>query len=91
VSSYATKIATIIAKAQVTEGGPVILYQPENEYTSFCCGQKWNGAYMQYVINRARNSGIAIPMITNDAGPYGNDAPGSGVGAVDIYGHDAYP
>ena len=23
----------IIAKAQITEGGPVILYQPENEYS----------------------------------------------------------
>jgi len=29
-----SNIARIISEAQLTNGGPVILYQPENEYTS---------------------------------------------------------
>ncbi|KAK3062696.1 hypothetical protein LTR53_019247, partial [Teratosphaeriaceae sp. CCFEE 6253] len=31
--NYAANIGRIIAKAQITNGGPVILVQPENEYT----------------------------------------------------------
>jgi beta-galactosidase GanA len=31
--NYSRHIGEIIAKAQITEGGPVILYQPENEYS----------------------------------------------------------
>jgi hypothetical protein len=46
---------------------------------------------MQYVETQARNAGIVVPFISNDAGPSGNNAPGSGTGAVDIYGHDGYP
>lgn len=46
---------------------------------------------MQYVEDQARNAGIVVPLISNDAAPDGNYAPGSGVGAVDIYGHDSYP
>jgi Glycosyl hydrolases family 35 len=69
----------------------VILWQPENEYSSFASGQSDNPAYMQYVENQARNAGIVVPFISNDAGPDGHNVPGSGTGAVDIYGHDGYP
>lgn len=31
--NYSRAIGEIIAKAQITNGGPVILYQPENEYS----------------------------------------------------------
>jgi glycosyl hydrolase family 35 len=86
-----TNLAGAIAKAQITNGGPVILYQPENEYSDTCCGQVWNGEYMQYIIDHARSAGIVVPFINNDVSPRGNDAPGSGSGAVDIYGHDGYP
>lgn len=30
--SYVANVAAMIAKAQVTNGGRVILYQPESEY-----------------------------------------------------------
>lgn len=82
-----------IANAQITNGGPVILYQPENEYTYPCCGEKLDGKYMQYVEDQARNAGIIVPFISNDADSnnLGHNAPGSGTGAVDIYGHDDYP
>jgi len=31
--NYAANIGATIAKAQITNGGPVILFQPENEYS----------------------------------------------------------
>ena len=89
--SYVSNVARAIANAQITNGGPVILYQPENEYTSGTNGfQVPDGQYMQDVIDQARDAGIVVPMINNDQSPNGDDAPGSGLGAVDIYGHDAY-
>ncbi|KAJ5247363.1 CAZyme family GH35 [Penicillium chermesinum] len=92
-NNYVAHVAATIAKAQITNGGPIILYQPENEYTSACCGVDNfpDGVYMQYVEDQARNAGIVIPLISNDAAPEGHEAPGTGVGAVDIYGHDGYP
>ena len=86
-------MAATIAKAQITNGGPIILYQPENEYSGACCGVDNfpDGAYMQYVEDQARNAGIVLPFISNDASPSGHNVPGSGAGAVDIYGHDSYP
>lgn len=90
--SYIANVGATIAEAQITNGGPVILYQPENEYTEACCGEKFpDPDYMQYVMDQARNAGIVVPMISNDASPDGNNAPGTGKGAVDIYGHDKYP
>lgn len=92
ICSYVSNLAATIAKAQITNGGPVILYQPENEYTGSCCGTKFpDYDYMQYVIDQARNAGIVVPLINNDASPRGHDVPGQGVGEVDIYGHDSYP
>jgi hypothetical protein len=86
-----SNVAKAIAGAQITNGGPVILYQPENEYAWSANGQTVpDGEYMQDVINQARNAGIVVPMISNDPAPNGDDVPGSGTGAVDIYGHDAY-
>jgi hypothetical protein len=89
--SYATNVASTIAKYQITNGGPIILYQPENEYTGFANGYSFDPQYMQDVMNTARAAGIVIPFINNDASADGHDAPESGVGAVDIYGHDSYP
>ncbi|KAK2768275.1 hypothetical protein FQN54_000128 [Arachnomyces sp. PD_36] len=90
--NYIANIAGLISKYQITEGGPVILYQPENEYTGACCGEVFpDGEYFQYVIDQARNAGIVVPVISNDASPDGHNAPGTGVGEVDIYGHDNYP
>ncbi|KAE8354980.1 putative beta-galactosidase A [Aspergillus coremiiformis] len=90
--NYVAHAASSVAKAQITNGGPVILFQPENEYTSSCCGVKFpDGDYMQYVMDQARKAGIVVPFINNDASPSGHNAPGTGVGAADIYGHDSYP
>ncbi|RAL05342.1 glycoside hydrolase family 35 protein [Aspergillus ibericus CBS 121593] len=90
--NYAAHIGATIAKYQITNGGPIILYQPENEYTGACCGVEFpDPAYMQYVEDQARNAGVVIPLINNDASASGHNAPGTGEGAVNIYGHDSYP
>jgi beta-galactosidase len=93
VNSYVANAAATIAKGQITNGGPIILYQPENEYSGACCGVDNfpDGDYVQYVEDQARNAGVIVPMISNDAWAGGHDAPGTGAGAVDIYGHDSYP
>lgn len=67
--SYATHINTIIADAQITNGGPVILYQPENEY--FLRNDQLNpdppdAEYIAKVVRQARDAGIVVPLHSND-------------------------
>ncbi len=69
----------------------MILYQPENEYTVGLPILFPEGDYIQYVEDQARIAGVLVPFISNDAAPLGHNAPNSGAGAVDIYGHDSYP
>jgi hypothetical protein len=86
-----TSVLQSIAKAQITEGGPVILVQPENEYSQAISGFTFpNADYMGFVEDQFRNNGIVVPLISNDASPYGHNAPGQPA-PVDIYGHDGYP
>lgn len=90
--NYMSNICRIIADAQITNDGPVILLQPENEYTVAHDYLPFpDGAYMQYVIQQAKQAGIVVPFISNDASASGHNVPGSGEGEVDIYGHDGYP
>ena len=85
-------VAGSIAKAQITNGGPVILYQPENEYSGGCCGAVFpDPDYMQYVEDQARKAGVTVPFVNNDAWEGWHNAPGTGLGQVDIYGFDNYP
>jgi hypothetical protein len=85
-------LGATIAKAQITNGGPIILVQPENEYTGATSNITPfpDPAYMQYVEDQLRDAGIVVPFISNDASPSGHNAPGQPA-AVDIYGHDGYP
>ena len=88
---YAKSIGEIIAKAQITNGGPVILFQPENEF--YDCLDSINPCpnpeYMAYVEDQFRAAGIVVPTIVNDDNT-GNFAPGEPA-ATDIYGIDSYP
>lgn len=81
-------IGAKIASAQITNGGPIILVQPENEYTVALSSIKPfpDAVYMQYVEDQLRNAGIIVPLINNDASPKGYNAPGQPA-AVDIYAH----
>ncbi|KAL6352317.1 hypothetical protein LRP88_14401 [Fusarium phalaenopsidis] len=83
--SYMEHICSIIAKAQIINGGPVILFQPENEYSAGDGVPFPSHEYLKYVNDQARNAGIVVPLINNDAWQGGTGAPGSGIGAVDIY------
>ncbi|KAK4909035.1 hypothetical protein LTR49_022134 [Elasticomyces elasticus] len=88
--NYAYNMNKIIAGAQITNGGPVILIQPENEYTYGASPDFPDAEYFAYVEQQQRNAGVIVPFISNDANPAGNFAPGK-PSAVDIYGFDGYP
>jgi len=88
--NYAARIGAIIAKAQITNGGPVVLVQPENEYTQGVTPEFPDAEYFGYVEAQLRNASIVVPFISNDASPKGHFTPGH-PSAVDIYGHDGYP
>jgi Glycosyl hydrolases family 35 len=81
-------VGAIIGKAQITNGGPVILWQAENEFWTGSGVPFPNKPYFQYVIDQARNAGIVIPIINNDAFANGDQVPGTGIGSVDIYVHN---
>ncbi|THV02543.1 glycoside hydrolase family 35 protein [Dendrothele bispora CBS 962.96] len=87
---YLNTISKIIAKNQITEGGPIILVQAENEFSAGTT----RSPYMQMVIDTYRANGITIPIIHNDqhAGQAGNFSPDlPGTGRVNIYCGDSYP
>ncbi|KAJ4296789.1 hypothetical protein N0V90_006837 [Kalmusia sp. IMI 367209] len=88
--NYMANVGKKLASAQITNGGPIILVQPENEYTSSRLTPFPDPEYMGYVEDQLRNAGIVVPLINNDASPQGHNAPGQPA-AVDIYGHDGYP
>ncbi|KAI5779605.1 glycoside hydrolase superfamily [Geopyxis carbonaria] len=92
IKDYVFKAGAIVAEQQITKGGPVILFQPENE---FSMGQDipWpQPEYMETLQDWFRETGIVVPMILNDVSVDNkNYAPGSGQGEVDIYGYDGYP
>ncbi|KAI0339557.1 glycoside hydrolase family 35 protein [Trametopsis cervina] len=87
---YMTQLSKLIAKNQISNGGPIILVQAENEFSA---GTD-RSPYMQAIINLYRANGIDIPITTNDqhggqAGNFSPDLPGTG--RVDIYCGDSYP
>ena len=72
-------------------GGPVILFQPENEYSGAVDSISFPDLnYFQEVMDGFHEAGIVVPMMSNDAFTGGHDN-GTGIGSVDIYGHDGYP
>jgi hypothetical protein len=79
-------VGRLISKYQITNGGNVILWQPENEYSGAAPGFTFpDPAYMQYLETQARDAGIAVPFVNNDAWTRGYQAPGTGKGAGGIY------
>jgi beta-galactosidase GanA len=80
-----SEIDPIIAAHQVTEGGDVILYQIENEYTGSGTAAD---DYMADLEAQARADGINVPFTFNF---YCCSTFSSGTGAVNISGLDSYP
>ncbi|KAI0142825.1 glycoside hydrolase family 35 protein [Xylariaceae sp. FL1272] len=89
--NYVAHMGKLIADAQITNGGPIVLLQAENEYTY---GEPWvqwpDVVYMEAVWKLWRDAGIVVPGINNEAADIGLFTPGD-AGGPDIYGHDSYP
>ncbi|KAK6203775.1 hypothetical protein LQW54_008788 [Pestalotiopsis sp. IQ-011] len=89
--NYVSQIGRIIANAQITNGGPVILFQPENEYTFGASWVTWPDVeYIETVNELFRDAGIVVPFMNNEAAIIGLFTPEK-PGGPDIYGHDSYP
>ena len=93
--NYVSTIGKVIAKTQITNGGPVIMVQPENEYSTWPSVTDFpdamNTEYMAFVEKQFRDAGIIVPFVVNDNTNRGDFAPGSGIAAMDLYGIDSYP
>lgn len=62
VERYAAEITPLIKKYQVTNGGPIIMMQVENEYGSYGNDR----VYMKWMHDLWRNKGIEVPFYTAD-------------------------
>ncbi|KAI9704628.1 MAG: hypothetical protein M1820_005376 [Bogoriella megaspora] len=92
---YVQEIGAILKANQITEGGPVILNQIENELQE-TTHQANNTLvlYMEQIEQAFRDAGIVVPFISNEKGErsqsWSTDYEDVG-GAVNIYGLDSYP
>ncbi|KAJ7477091.1 glycoside hydrolase family 35 protein [Mycena galericulata] len=84
-TGYMKAIGEQIAANQITNGGPVILVQVENEYSGFQPPYTEDFTYESELKSIMRASGVNIPLTVNDAWPGGHFVD------VDIYGYDSYP
>ncbi|KIK68783.1 glycoside hydrolase family 35 protein [Collybiopsis luxurians FD-317 M1] len=73
-------------QSQISNGGPVIAIQVDNEYD-----QQEGGPYFAEIeaLYKDPSSGINVPLTHNDPGMLSGFI--NGTGAVDLYGMDAYP
>jgi beta-galactosidase GanA len=81
-------IDKILARHQITRGGPIVLYNVENEYAANTDRQ-----YMQDIQAKVRADGIDVPITHNqccDNASWTTDW-ANGQGAVQILGVDDYP
>lgn len=62
VSGYLRNVLEIVRPQQVTEGGPVLLVQVENEYGAY--GD--DAAYLEELVRVIRDAGITVPLTTVD-------------------------
>lgn len=91
MQSYTATLGSIIAKAQITNGGPVILFQMENEYNAAVDPYPFpDYDYWKYVDNQFRSHGVVVPYVNNEAWQLGAITALTPA-KVDIYGHDGYP
>lgn len=88
---YIASISEIIRRNQITEGGPIIAVQAENEFTNSPNGYTppFPAEAMAQLRAAFLDAGIVVPQTHNDAGMNGYFI--NGTGAVDLYGFDDYP
>ncbi|KAJ4357576.1 uncharacterized protein N0V89_002152 [Didymosphaeria variabile] len=94
-SEWIAQVGAIIAKNQITNGGPVILTQVENELQE----TKYDPEntlvkYMIQIEDAFKEAGLIVPTTHNEKGfrskSWSSEYNNVG-GAVDIYGLDSYP
>ncbi|KAF8572638.1 glycoside hydrolase family 35 protein, partial [Ramaria rubella] len=83
---YIDAIIKATVPNQITNGGPVIAVQVDNEFGQTPLPQ---AEYFVELEAAYRSGGIVVPLTCNDPGERSGFV--TGVGAVDIYGMDAYP
>jgi beta-galactosidase len=66
VDAYMDSLLPIVVERQVTRGGPVILFQIENEYGAYGADK----AYLQHLVDVAKRAGVEVPLFTCDQ-PFG--------------------
>lgn len=67
VREYYERLFQVIAPLQITNGGPVILMQVENEYGYYGDDRK----YLEYIKDLMMKCGCTVPLVTSD-GPWGD-------------------
>ncbi|GKT53116.1 beta-galactosidase B [Colletotrichum tofieldiae] len=93
---FIIQVGKIIAANQITNGGPVILNQVENEYQQTVYQADHTSViYMEQLKKAFRDAGIVVPLTHNEKGlrsrvSWSTDYNNVG-GAVDMYGLDNYP
>jgi hypothetical protein len=92
---WVQQIGQIIAANQITEGGPVILNQIENELQETThSASNTLVQYMEQVEDAFRSAGVVVPFTSNEKGQrsesWSTDYENVG-GAVNVYGLDSYP
>ncbi|KAF9227202.1 glycoside hydrolase family 35 protein [Gyrodon lividus] len=83
--NYISTIGHILAENQITNGGPIILVQSENEYTGWIPAYSEDFVYEDELMTALRDVGIQVPITFNDAFPSGHYL------SVDMWGYDSYP
>lgn len=67
VSSYYKKLFELLTPLQITKGGPILMFQVENEYGAY--GE--DAAYLEALKQMMLDQGVDVPLITSD-GPWGD-------------------
>lgn len=67
VREYYQELFKVIAPLQITQGGPVILMQVENEYGYYGDDTK----YLEFIKQLMLENGCEVPLVTSD-GPWGD-------------------
>ncbi|KAH7078726.1 glycoside hydrolase superfamily [Paraphoma chrysanthemicola] len=94
-SEWIAEVGAIIAKNQITQGGPVILAQVENELqqTRYQANDTLV-VYMEQLKSAFKDAGIVVPLSHNEKGlrskSWSTDYNNVG-GAINVYGLDSYP
>ncbi|KUM40823.1 beta-galactosidase family protein [Arthrobacter sp. EpRS71] len=66
VSSYMKSVLALVVPRQISHGGPVIMFQIENEYGAYGSDK----AYLQHLVDLSKRLGVDVPLFTCDQ-PFG--------------------